>query len=87
VVTPRQVAQFKAHLLRQEEGTTQRVLSDATVRRILGTLKNFYGWLVRSRYISLDPTTEVDLPKLTEPEAQNLKDTEVEQIVQAASVT
>ena len=69
------------------EGTTQRALSDATVRRILGTLKNFYGWLVRSRYVSLDPTNAVDLPKLTEPEAQNLKETEVEQILQAAAAS
>ena len=83
-VTPRQVAQFKAHLMRQDSETGRRSLSDATVRRILGTLKNFYGWLVRSRYVSINPTAEVDLPKLTEPEAQNLKDTEVEKIVQAA---
>ena len=83
-VTPRQVAQFKAHLMRQDSETGRRSLSDATVRRILGTLKNFYGWLVRSRYVSINPTTEVDLPKLTEPEAQNLKDTEVERIVEAA---
>ena len=86
-VTPRQVAQFKSYLLRQEEGTTQRVLADATVRRVLGTLKNFYGWLVRSRYVMLDPTAEVALPKLMEPEAQNLKDTEVEQIYTAMAVS
>ena len=86
-VTPRQVAQFKAHLMRKDLETGRRSLSDATVRRILGTLKNFYGWMVRSRYVSIDPTTEVDLPKLMEPEAQNLKDTEVEQIVLAASAT
>ncbi len=35
--------------------------------------------------MSINPTTEVDLPKLTEPEAQNLKDTEVERIVEAAA--
>jgi integrase/recombinase XerD len=84
-VTPRQIAQFKAHLMRQDLETGQRSLSDATVRRILGTLKNFYGWMVRSRYVSINPTMEVDLPKLMEPEAQNLKDTEVEQIVEAAA--
>ncbi len=84
-VTPRQIAQFKAHLMRRDVETTQRELSDATVRRVLGTLKNFYGWMVRSRYVSIDPTTEVDLPKLSEPEAQNLHDGEVEQIIQAAS--
>lgn len=86
-VTPRQIAQFKGYLLRQDEQTGQRVLSDATVRRTLGTLKNFYGWMVRSRYVSVDPTTEVDLPKLKEPEAQNLKDTEVEQIYGAVALS
>ena len=82
-VTPRQVAQFKAHLLRVDLETDQRVLSDATVRRVLGTLKNFLGWMTRSRYLAFDPTIEVDLPKLVEPEAQNLRDAEVEQILQA----
>jgi len=42
-VTARQITQFKAHLLRKENG--ERMLSDATVKRILGTLKAFYGWL------------------------------------------
>ncbi|BAU15872.1 integrase domain protein SAM domain protein (plasmid) [Leptolyngbya sp. NIES-3755] len=82
-VTPRQIAQFKAHLMRTDLETKQRVLSDATVRRVLGTIKNFFGWMARSRYIPFDPTAEVELPKLTEPEAQNLNETEVEQIYQA----
>ncbi|MGV0027027.1 tyrosine-type recombinase/integrase [Phormidesmis priestleyi] len=82
-ISPRQVAQFKAHLMRKELETDQRVLSDATVRRVLGTVKNFFGWMTRSRYISVDPTTEVDLPKLVEPEAQNLNEAEVERIYQA----
>jgi integrase/recombinase XerD len=86
-ITPRQIAQFKAYLLQKDPESGERVLSDATVRRILGTLKNFYGWMVRSRYVNLDPTVEVDLPKLKEPEAQNLKDAEVAQIYQAMAVT
>jgi integrase/recombinase XerD len=81
--TPRQIAQFKAHLMRRELETDQRVLSDATVRRVLGTVKNFFGWMTRSRYLTVDPTLEVALPKLVEPEAQNLSDAEVEQIEQA----
>jgi len=82
-ITPRQVAQFKAHLIRTDLESERRVLSDATVRRVLGTLKNFLGWMARSRYIGFDPTIEVALPTLTEPEAQNLSDLEVEQIHQA----
>lgn len=82
-VTPRQIAQFKSHLLRTDLETGQRVLSDASARRILGTVKLFFGWMTRTRYISFDPTTEIELPKLTEPEAQNLTPTEVEKINQA----
>ncbi|BAY59187.1 integrase domain protein SAM domain protein (plasmid) [Leptolyngbya boryana NIES-2135] len=82
MVSPRMVAQFKAHLMQKENG--KRVRSDATVRRILGTLKNFFGWMVRSRYIEFDPTLEIDLPKLPEPEADALSETQVEKLLDAA---
>lgn len=85
-VTPRQIAQFKSHLMRTD-AAGKRVLSDATVARVLGTLKNFYGWMARSRYVEFDPTTEVHTPKLKEPEAQNLTDAQVEQILEAAAAT
>ncbi|MGG6270167.1 tyrosine-type recombinase/integrase [Leptolyngbya sp. AN03gr2] len=84
-VTARQITQFKTHLLRKENG--QRVLSDATVKRILGTLKAFYGWLWRSGYVDRDPTLEVQLPKLAEPEADNLSDEQVEKILAAVAET
>lgn len=82
MVSPRLVAQFKEHLMREQ--SSKRVLSDATVRRILGTLKNFFGWMTRVRYIEFDPTLEVELPKLPEPEARNLPDKAVEKILAAA---
>lgn len=82
MVSPRMVAQFKNYLMQKENG--KRVRSDATGRRILGTLKTFFGWMVRSRYIEFDPTLEVELPKLPEPEANNLSATEVEKILAAA---
>jgi len=63
-VTPRQIAQFKHYLLRLDPDTDKRVLSDATISRTLGTLKNFYGFLFRSRYVSHDPTTEVARPNI-----------------------
>ena len=84
-VTPRQVAQFKAYLLRVDSDTKERVLKDSSACRILGTLKNFYGWLLKSQYINIDPTLAIELPKLSEPEAQNLDDITVEQILQAAT--
>lgn len=84
-ITPHVVAQFKTHLLRTEEG--KQVLSNASVRRILGTLKAFYAWLWRCGYIERDPTLEVQLPNLAEPEAGNLTDEQVEQILAAAAET
>lgn len=86
-VSPRQIAQFKRYLLRADIETNQRVLSDATVRRVLGTLKNFYAWMVRSHYVTFDPTTEVELPKLKQPDTHYLTDEQVEQIYQAAQQT
>ena len=80
-VKPRQVAQFKDYLLRTEDNS--RVLKDASVARILGTLKNFYNWLIRSGYVKADPTIAIDLPKILEPEANNLSMEVVEKIFTA----
>ena len=80
-VKPRQIAQFKNNLLWTEDNS--RVLKDSTVARILGTLKNFYNWLLRSGYVKADPTIAVDLPSIPEPEANNLSLQVVEKIFTA----
>jgi len=57
----RQVALFKRHLMQSDPETGNRILSDATVNRTLGTLKiSMVGCSVRN--MSADPTTEVDRP-------------------------
>jgi integrase/recombinase XerD len=83
-ITPRQVAQFKSHLLRTDLTTGKRVLADASAKRILQTFKNFMGWMARSGYLDRDPTSEISLPKLVEPEANNLTDAQVQAILNAA---
>ncbi|MEO0841204.1 MAG: tyrosine-type recombinase/integrase [Cyanobacteria bacterium J06643_5] len=80
-VNNRQVAQFKNYLLRKEDNS--RVLKDSSVARILGTLKNFYNWLLRSGYVKAEPTIAVDLPKILEPKANNLSMEVVEKIFEA----
>lgn len=86
-VTPHQIAQFKAYLMRPNAKTGQAGRSAATVRRILGTVRNFYAWMVRSRYLVHNPALEIQLPKTKEPEAQNLKDREIQKILAAAQQT
>jgi integrase/recombinase XerD len=83
-ITPRQVAQFKTHLLRNDFKTGKRILADASAKRILQTFKNFMGWMARSGYVDRDPTSEISLPKLMEPEANNLTDKQVQAILNAA---
>jgi integrase/recombinase XerD len=85
-LTPRHIAQFKTHLLRVEPNG-RRALSDASVARMLGTVKVFYGWLVKAGYADRDPTRAVELPKLPEPPAQSLSADQVQQIFQAAMET
>ena len=86
-VTAQQVAQFKGYLLRKDPETERRMLADTSVSRILCTLKTFYGWLSENEYVAKDPTVGIELPKLSEPEAQNLPNNQVEQILQATLST
>jgi integrase/recombinase XerD len=86
-ITPRQVAAFKTQLLRTNLKTGKRVLADASAKRILQTFKNFMGWMARSGYLDQDPTSEISLPKLLEPEANNLTDEQVQAILNAAMET
>jgi integrase/recombinase XerD len=84
--TPRHITQFKTHLLRAQPNG-RRALSDASVCRMLGTVKTFYGWLVKAGYADRDPTLAVELPKLPEPLAQSLSDHQVQKIFNAAMET
>jgi integrase/recombinase XerD len=86
LVTPRQVTQFKAYLLRCDD-TGKRLLSDASAKRILQTLKNFLNWMMQSGYLDRDPTHAVHLPKLQEPEANHLTAEQVIAIFNAAMET
>jgi integrase/recombinase XerD len=86
-VTPRLVAQYKAYLMRIDSTTGKRVLADTSVVRILQTCKSFLGWMARSGYIDRDPSADIVAPKLTEPEANNLSEQQVEAILNAAMET
>ncbi len=87
LVTPRQVTQFKAYLLRVDGTTGKRILSDASAKRILQTLKNFLNWMTQSGYLDRNPTHAVHLPKLEEPQAQHLTAEQVLAIFNAAMGT
>lgn len=70
-VTRRQVAQFKQYLLEEKR------LAPNSVNRTLQTVKTFFKWLVRSGYITTDPTTEIQQERVPEPKAKDLEKAEV----------
>ncbi|MBD3883917.1 tyrosine-type recombinase/integrase [Phormidium tenue FACHB-886] len=76
-VNRRQIAQFKQHLLKEKH------FAPNSVNRTLQTLKTFFKWLLRSRYISIDPTTEVQQERVPEPKAKDLEAEEVTRIYAA----
>ncbi|BAY59297.1 phage integrase (plasmid) [Leptolyngbya boryana NIES-2135] len=78
-VTQRQVIHFKTYL------TKERKLASNSIRRILRTLRSFYGWMVKSGHLSMNPTLEVELPEAEEAESQELRDREVDQILAAVA--
>jgi len=92
-VTPLQVEKFKEYISTSPSaGKTKgkakgKPRSSATISRILGTLKNFYQWLLDSEYVTRNPTRRVKAPKLPEPEAQNLSIDQVKRIIEATAQT
>jgi integrase/recombinase XerD len=71
-ITPRQIAQFKAHLQGQN-------LSKNSVNRALTALMSFFDWF-RAAYpeqIAHDPTTAVEMERVPLPPARDLSETEV----------
>jgi len=80
-VTRRKVTQFKSYLIK-EKG-----LALSSVNRVLQTLKTFYRWLLRSDYVTADPTITVQLERLPEATSQDLDEDEVLKIYEAIALS
>ncbi len=63
---------------RVETGTRPR-----TSARILSSLRRYYRYLVRERRLLVDPSAEVEAPKLGRPLPHSLSETEVETLLEA----
>lgn len=79
-VTRRKVTQFKNYLIKE------RRLALSSVNRVLQTLKTFYRWLLRSEYVTADPTIAVQLERLPEATSQDLDEDEILKIYEAIAL-
>jgi integrase/recombinase XerD len=69
---------------------TQRVKAGArprTTARLLSSLRRFYQYLVREGRLQVDPSAQIDAPKLGRPLPKALTEAEVESLLQAPDVT
>ena len=64
----------------------QRGLGSKTVARKLSSLKSFFRYLVFKSIISIDPTSEVDTPKLLKSIPKSISETEVEALLASPDV-
>ena len=68
---------------------TQRVKAGArprTTSRLLSSLRRFYQYMVREGRLQLDPSAQIDAPKLGRPLPKALTEAEVEALLQAPDV-
>lgn len=64
----------------------QKGMRPRTTARLLSSLKRFYRYLVRERLIALDPTADVDGPKLGRALPKSLTEEQVERLLAAPSL-
>jgi len=80
-----------AELLRADKAAIKSALAGKTntrsMARLLSCLRGFYGHQVREGKLTVDPTAEVDAPKLGRPLPKSLGEQEVETLLNAPDPT
>lgn len=62
-------------------------IKSRSTARFLSSLRRFYAYLVREGVISVDPTVDVDMPKLDQPLPKGLSEADVERLLVAADTS
>jgi integrase/recombinase XerD len=65
------------------KGTLAAKANTRSMARLLSCLRGFYGYQIREGKLSVDPTAEVDAPKLGRPLPKSLGEQEVEALLSA----
>lgn len=76
-LTPADIEEYKRYLKVYEHDGQELTNSERGISRKMSALRSFYGFLHRREYISHNPTTFVDMPKLHQKEIIRLDPDEV----------
>ena len=66
---------------------SQNSYSSRSNARMISTLRKFYAWLVRASYISENPTTKLQMPKLQKSLPKDMTEADVEKLLEAPDMT
>jgi len=64
----------------------QKKIRASSAARLLSSLKRFYRWLLRQNRITVDPTLNIDTPKLPRNLPKSLTEADVEKLLNAPDV-
>jgi integrase/recombinase XerD len=87
-VTPREIAQFKQHLLEECKTRQGKPLSASAVNQAMTALKSFYRWFQLAGYMeytAVPPTAAVKFQKLGKPLPRHLSQEQMQAILEAIS--
>lgn len=76
----------RARLLAYVAAQTANGLHARSLARALASLRRFYRWLLREKYIARDPTADIMLPKLGRALPKSLSEEQVERLLDAPDV-
>ena len=62
---------------------SQNDYSSRSNARMISTLRKFYAWLVRSNYISENPATKLQMPKLAKSLPKDMSESDVDKLLDA----
>lgn len=71
----------RSHLLDYLGWSTRKGLHARSSARRLSVMRRFYGWLLRENHIRVDPTTEIESPKLGRPLPKSITEEDVERLL------
>lgn len=77
----------REHLQRYLEYRFSQHFHPRSTARFLSCIRHFYRLALREGYISLDPTLNIDSPKIGQPLPKSLSENSVEQLLNAPDIT
>ncbi len=86
MVTPDTLREYAEHLRTMKfvkRGGGEKTVAPSTIARKIAALKSFFGYLAKSGFVAVDPSTGLEAPKVAKRAPKAMTDDEVERLLAA----